>query len=428
MKKFLACACVIFLALVSFFCAFAAEESAPQKERVTLSGIITSVTDADGDGLLDKGGSVGIMLLTGGRAHSVNLTFTEDEFDDMALTSGAEKEVDVSVRAYAVNAVVSAEYLGDAALPGKDYFEKSDEEKIKKCLLDACRKNGEDIADTVLPKGNEVYSTYVSDGENAGALSFSYDEESGTARIIYKGNEYTAAKKIGGKNKIVITESGTALPLSEVKCKIKAVTEGEMLALFGDVDGDGLFDVMDIKSYSAFAPISAEWNAAAGVRGKAFSYVLFDRELRSCVPEGRTFSAKNAEGAGLSLLLANENGEARLFTHALCRNGEGGYTRFVAVRNAKITSAEIADECVKVTFEGGETVILPTAVKEEKAVTVEIFFEVSGEVGSKTVKINSWFGSLAEFYRGNGAATLEGKTATAVFGADGKAVYFEINE
>jgi hypothetical protein len=324
--------------------------------------------------------------------------------------------------------VVSAEYFGFAELLCKDYFRENDTKKIKECMLAACRKNGEDAADTVFPKGNEVYSTYINGGENAEDISFIYDAESGTAKIIYKGNEYTAAKKIGKKNTVVVTESGNVFPLSELGSKIKSVSEGEMLALFGDVDGDGLFDVMDIKSYSSFAPVSAEWNAAAGVRGKALSYLLFDRELRAYVPDGRTFSAKNAEGAGLCLLLANEKGEARLFTPALCKDGAGGYARFGALRNAKIISAETAEESVKVTFEGGQTVLLPTKAKLAGEITAEIFFEVSGKIGAKTVKINSWFNSLAEFYEDNGAESLSGKTATAVFGADGTAVYFEINE
>ena len=199
-----------------------------------------------------------------------------------------------------------------------------------------------------------------------------------------------------------------------------------MLALFGDVDGDGLFDVMDIKSYSSFACVSDEWNAPVGVMGEARSYVLFDRELRAHVPEGRTFSAKNAEGAGLCLLLANEKGEARLFTPALCRAEEGAYARFGAVRNAKITAVQASAENVQVTFEGGETVLLPTKEKMAEEMTAEIFFEVSGVFGAKSVNINAWLGSLAEFYEENGAEALEGKTATAVFTADGNAVYIEI--
>ena len=425
MKKFWVFAAGLIFALLFVFVAAAAEESAPAREMVTLSGIITSATDADGDGVLDEGGSVSLRLFTGGPAYTVELTFTEDEFDDMALSAGEEKDVDVSVRAYAVNAAVSAEYYGEAELLGKDYFSERDVDKIRRCLLAASRGNSGES--TVLPKGNEVYNTYISGGEKAEELSFAYDGESGT-KITYRGTEYTAAKKIGGKNKIVITENGKGFPLSELGGKIKSVSEGEMLALFGDVNGDGLFDVMDIKSYSSFAPISAEWNAAAGVRGKALSYLLFDRELRAYVPDGRTFSAKNAEGAGLYLLLANEKGEARLFTPALCKDSEGGYARFGAVRNAKIISAEAAAESVKVTFEGGKSVLLPTKAKLAGEITTEIFFEVSGKIGAKTVQINSWFSSLAEFYVEKGAASLAGKTATAVFGADGTAVYFEINE
>ena len=201
-----------------------------------------------------------------------------------------------------------------------------------------------------------------------------------------------------------------------------------MLALFGDVDGDGLFDVMDIKSYSAFAPISAEWNAPSGVCGKPLSYVLFDRELCSYVPAGRTFSAKNAEGAGLFLLLANEQGEARLFTPALCRGADGGYTVFGCVRNEEITAVQATAENVLLTFAGGKTLLLPTAEGLAGEVTAEIFFEVSGNIGSKTVKINSWLGSLAGFYEEMGEAALTGKNATAVFTSDGTAVYIEITE
>ncbi len=425
MKKYFVFAAILVFSLVLVFAA-AADESAPVKERITLAGIITDITDIDGDGVLDKGGKAEIMLFL--ENGTVKLAFTEDEFDDMALAAGEEKNVDVSAGAYAVNAVVSAEYFGFAELLGKDYFRENDNKKIKECMLATCRKNGEDTADTVFPKGNEVYSTYINGGENAEDISFIYDAESGTAKIIYKGNEYTAAKKIGKKNTVVVTESGNVFPLSELGSKIKSVSEGEMLALFGDVDGDGRFDVMDIKSYSSVAPVSAEWNAAAGVRGKALSYLLFDKELRAYVPDGRTFSAKNAEGAGLCLLLANEKGEARLFTPALCKDGEGGYARFGALRNAKIISAETAEESVKVTFEGGQTVLLPTKAKLAGEITAEIFFEVSGKIGAKTVKVNSWFNSLAEFYEDNGAESLSGKTATAVFGADGTAVYFEINE
>ena len=396
MKKYFVFAAVLVFSLVLVFAAVA-DESAPVKERITLAGIITDITDIDGDGVLDKGGKAEIMLFL--ENGTVKLAFTEDEFDDMALAAGEEKNVDVSAGAYAVNAVVSAEYFGFAELLGKDYFRENDTKKIKECMLAACRKNGEDAADTVFPKGNEVYSTYINGGENAEDISFIYD-----------------------------AESGNVFPLSELGDKIKSVSEGEMLALFGDVDGDGLFDVMDIKSYSSFAPVSAEWNAAAGVRGKALSYLLFDRELRAYVPDGRTFSAKNAEGAGLCLLLANEKGEARLFTPALCKDGEGGYARFGALRNAKIISAETAEESVKVIFEGGQTVLLPTKAKLAGEITAEIFFEVSGKIGAKTVKINSWFNSLAELYEDNGAESLSGKTATAVFGADGTALYFEINE
>ena len=186
MKKILFCAVLIVFALATCIVA-AAAEGAPVNERLTLTGIITSATDADGDGLLDKGGSLGLRLFTTGMAESVVLTFSEDEFNDMAVTCGEEKAVDVSVRAYAVNAVVSVEYYGKAELLGKDYLEEAEKAKIKSCLLSACRKNGEDVSDTVFPKGNEVCSTYISGGEGSLSPSFSYDEESGKIEFFVHG-------------------------------------------------------------------------------------------------------------------------------------------------------------------------------------------------------------------------------------------------
>ena len=246
---------------------------------------------------------------------------------------------------------------------------------------------------------------------------------------------YTVLKKLapGKKNEIYITENGSTVPLSELESKILNPAEGEMTAHFTDVDGDGLFDFMDIKSRAEFAPLSTEWNAPAGMRGAALSYVLFDAEARISAPYGRTFSARYKEGTGLSVLVASDNGELLFSAEALCYDESAReYVPFTAVRNGKITAAENAGGHVKVTFESGETALLPSPEALAGEIEAEIFFRIEEAVGSKTVNRNSaecpWFGTLAQIYAEGGAEALAGKTATAVFAADGTAIYAEITE
>ena len=429
MKKLLVLFFTVLLSSALIFASYA--EGGKEKQRIPLNAIISSATDIDGDGFLDKTGTVGIKLMVSSPVGYVDLTFSEEEFNDMALTVGDDKSVSTSLGAYSVGSAISIEYYGYPELIEKLFFEASDLSEIKKCLLAACRKNGEDVRDTAVPRGNEVYSTYGASAQPE--IFFSYDTEKDAAKLFYNGTEYTVAKKFGIKNTRFITENGNTFPLSELGSKIKGLAEGEMLALFGDVDGNGLFDIMDIKSYADFSPLCTEWNAAAGVKGAALSYVLFDREVRLSAPSGRIFTAKNAAGAGLSLLIANENGEYLFSAPALCYDGQGAeYVRFGAVRSAKITSAEETAVGVKVIFEGGEEALLPTKQMLAEKMEAKIFFEVRGAIGSKTLTINSqngsWFESLASFYEQNEAVSLVGKTATAVFAADGTAIYAEITE
>jgi hypothetical protein len=429
MKKLLVLFFAVLLSSALIFASYA--EGGKEKQHITLNAIISSATDIDGDGFLDKTGTLGIKLIVSSPVGYVDLAFSEEEFNDMALTVGDDKSVRTSLGAYSVGAAISIEYYGYPELLEKLFFEASDLSEIKKCLLAACRKNGEDVRDTALTHGNEVYSTYGASAQPE--LSFSYNAETDGAKLFYNGTEYTVAKKFGIKNTIFITENGNAFPLSELGSKIKGLAEGEMLALFSDVDGNGLFDVMDIKRYADFSPLCTEWNAAAGVKGAALSYVLFDREVRLSAPSGRAFTAKNAEGAGLSMLITNENGGCLFSAPALCYDGQSGeYIRFGAVRNAKISSSEAKGEHIAVTFESGESVLFPSTEMLAEDMEAELFFEVRGAIGSKTVNINSaecsWFASLARIYAENGADTLAGKTATAVFSADGTAIYVNITD
>ena len=428
MKKFL-----ILLLSFSLFCGLllhvgASESADTENKHLSFTGIIKDATDIDGDGFLDKNGNIEIRIILSGPLKYVDVVFSEKDFSCMAYAEGEEKQVCTRLGSYAENTVVTMEYYGDPSLMEKSIFYECDLDAIKKCFLSACKKNGVDVSDTVFPLGNEIYDSSNSDE----SISLFYDNE-GNVALTYKGESYSVAKKFGIKNTLFITEGGNAFPLSELENKIKSAAEGEMLALFGDIDGDGRFDIMDIKSCYSFAPFSAEWNAAAGAKGAAFSYVLFDREVRLSAPSGRTFSAKNAEGSGLSVAIANEKGEYRFSSPALCYDKHSGeYVRFGAVRSAKITDAEETETGVKVTFEGGEEILLPTAQMLTEEMETELFFEVSGAIGSKTLTINSkngsWYSSLASFYEQNGSASLEGKTATAVFAADGTAIYVEINE
>jgi len=432
MKKFLysfSLFALIFFALTSPLAA--GSESVEQKESLLFTGVVGSATDINSDGILDGDGEISVKIFTGGPAGFITLTFSEKEFSEMASEKTADGCVSTAVDSYAVGAVLSLEYYGYAEATEKDYFTASDVEKVKKGFIAAAVKNK---SGTVFPRRNEVYDSYEISGEKE-SISVSYDEASGNAVLFYGGEEYTVAKKYtyGRKNTIVITERGNTFPLSELESKIKSLTEGEMLALFGDIDGDGLFDIMDIKSYSTFAPLSAEWNAPAGIYGAAFSYVLFDAEARISSPDGRTFSARCKVGAGLSVLIADEKGKYRFSAPALCKcEGKDEYARFGAVRNGKITAAEDAGEYILITFESGEEVLFPSAERLTRGISTEIFFEASGAVSSKTVNINkgesSWFYSLAQFYAKHGAGEFTGKTATAVFAADGTAVYADITE
>jgi hypothetical protein len=64
--------------------------------------------------------------------------------------------------------------------------------------------------------------------------------------------------------------------------------------------------------------------------------------------------------------------------------------------------------------------------------SAELFYNLNGAEGSVSVLINSpessWFSSLAVFYSENGAGAekLAGKRLTAAFGAEGHAIFAEI--
>ncbi len=439
-KSLFKTALFIFLALL--FCAtcygFAAEES---EESIYFKGIITSVTDIDGDGVLDKGGYAEIMLMVESPARFVDLRFSEKDFCNMT----GEQSVSTSTGSYALNTVLRMEYYGDDEITKKDYFSESDIEKIELGFSEACFiTNGKKQPyprKTVVPEGNEIYSTYIVGGEipkesTEANLSYVYNEESGEARLFYKSVEYTVVTKLFKKaeNPIVITENGKPLSFSEIGNKIKSFGEGEFLALFGDIDGDGIFEIMDIKKYCSFAPISSEWSAYAGIKGEAFSYVLFDKKVRISAPLGRTFSAVNSEGAGLSMAVADESGEYRFSAPLFCYNEkEEKYASFEAVRGEKIISAEAAGEYIKVNFESGRSALFPGESKlADKNMTANFFYFANKELCSQAVLINkaecSWFASLAKLYSESGADSLTGKTVTAVFGSDGAAVYIEITQ
>ena len=424
--------------LAVLFCAacrgFAAKE---EEESLYFKGIITSVTDIDGDGMLDKGGYAEIMLLVESPARFVSLRFSEEDFRNMI----GEHSVCTRTGTYAVNTVLRMEYYGDGEITKKDYFSESDTKKIELGFAKACFiKDGKETLSprkTVTPEGNEIYSTYATDGEPSSEnLSYVYNAESGEAKLFYKETEYTVVTRLFKKaeNPIVITENGKPISFSEIGGKIKALGEGEMTALFGDIDGDGIFEIMDIKKYSAFAPLSPEWNAGAGIKGEAFSYVLFDKKVRLYAPTGRTFSASHSEGTGLSLAIADESGEYRFSAPLLCYNkAEERYQSFEAVRGEKITSAEAEGESIKVTFESGKSALFPGAEKlADRSMEAEFFYFSGKEHISVSALINkeecSWFASLAKLYAENGADSLTGKSVTAVFGADGTAIYAEIIE
>ena len=419
MKRIL-CFVLLFALIFSALALPLTAAEAEKKEKLTFTGIVSSAADADGDGFIDVGGEVRVRIFTGGAAGSVTLSFSEAELADMA---GAESG-SLGVLA---GTVMKLDYYGYASLTSKDYFTESDLEKVKGGFLAAAIKN-EGGSAFLLPF--EVYSTRAEQK----SLSVSYDGEGG-AKLFYDGEEYTVLKKPAGgnKNEIFITERGNAFPLSELESKIPNPAEGEMTAHLTDADGDGLFDFMDIKSRAEYAPLSAEWNAPAGVRGAALSYVLFDAEARISAPYGRTFSARHKDGAGLSVLVASDKGELLFSAEALCYDGSRKeYVPFTAVRNGKITAAENSGGHVKVTFESGETALLPSPEALAGEIEAEIFFRMEEAVGSKTVNINSaecpWFGTLAQIYAEGGAEALAGKTATAVFAADGTAVYADITE
>lgn len=432
MKKFL----YFFLLFALLSCtlilplAAGSEGDTARKQSILFRGTVTYAEDIDRDGILDGDGEIRIKIFVESPVGFITLSFSESEFSDMAGVKAEGGHVSIAVDAYTVGAVLMLEYYGYRDVTEKDYFTEADLLKIKNGFLTAARKSE---SGSVLLLGGEVYDTYKS--EEKKNISVVYNEKSGSAVLYYGGMEYNVVKKLGAEviNPIVITENGNNFPISELESKIKSAADGEMLALFSDTNGDGIFDTMDIKSYSEFAPLSAEWNAPAGIAGEAFSYVLFDREARISSPDERTFSSKYSKGTGLSVLIANEKGEICFSSPALCYDSESEkYVRFNAVRSSKITFAEAEGEYIRVTFEGGESVLLPSPEILSGDISAEIFFEASGTVGSKTVNVNcgenSWFYSLARFYEAHGASALAGKTATAVFGADGKAVYAEIAE
>ena len=441
------------LAIGLLFCsafamfAFGAEEK-NGAESTVCTGIIVSATDINGDSVLDGGGKIEIKLFLESRAGEVTLSFTEEEFCALALTFGEEKKVNLAVggNGYAVNTVLSMEYYGELSLLENESFTAAQKRALKRGFAAAQRKKG---SATVLPSGNEVYSTYLSLDIGGRAelcpkaaqsgFSAEYDAATDTAKITYRGVTYTAAKRLGGaqENPLVVTENGEPLAFSEICTRVKSLAEGEMLALFGDtVQNEGeeerVFELLDLKKSRDFAPVSEEFNPCTGVCGKEYSYVLFDSEARMSVPYGRTFSARKAEGAGLCLVLcAAEASGYYESASALCFDAEKGeYVSFVAVHGEKVMSAKENGDYVEVTFESGKSALLPgKALLENKEMSAELFYELYGFLGSKSVKINaeqsSWFASLAKLY-GDGAS-LEGAKLTVVFGADGKALYAEVN-
>ena len=458
MKKFYAL--VILVLMLVFSCAFAGFSAASAEAESTaeseppkptfgtayFKGIISAVTDTNEDGLLDAGGKAEIKLLLASPAGYVNLSFSESEFDGMALTEGENANVCTEVGAYCVNAVVSMEYYGDFTVFEKAYFTKEDIEKIENGFISAALGKGEA---TVLPEGNEVYSTYLSTAEGKKAelyesaldagFAFEYNAESGKATLCYRGVKYTLAKKLGAsaENPILVTENGKPIPFAEVEVKLKSLAEGEMLALFGDLtpeEGGEVpkFELLDIKSTRPFAPVSEIFGAHSALKGEARSYVLFDREVRAYVPHGRAFCSRVAEGAGLALVLS------------ACEPGAGYYENvklyksasleaFTLIRGEKITAAQNEGEYIRVMLESGKTALLPgAAMLENTEMTAELFYELGGSIGSVNVRVNaegsSWFSSLINALGkgGEAAESLIGLRLTAALGEGEHAVFAEI--
>lgn len=426
--------------------AFGAEEQ-NGAESTVCTGVIASATDINGDSVLDGGGKIEIKLFLESRAREVTLSFTEAEFCALALTFGEEKKVNLAVGdGYAVNTVLSMEYYGELSLLESESFTAAQKRALKRGFAAAQRRKG---SATVLPSGNEVYSTYLSLDLGGRAelcpkaaqsgFSAEYDAATDTAKITYRGVTYTAAKRLGGaqENPLVVTENGAPLAFSEICTRVKSLAEGEMLALFGDtVQNEGeeerVFELLDLKKSRDFAPISEEFNPGTGACGKVYSYVIFDSEARMSVPYGRAFSARKAEGAGLCLVLCAADASGYYESApALCFDAvKGEYVPFGAVRGEKVTAAKEKGDYVEVTFESGKSALLPgKELLENREMSAEIFYELHGFLGAKSVKINaeqsSWFATLAELY-GDGAS-LEGAKLTVVFGADGKALYAEVN-
>ena len=444
MKKFFAiasCAAALILIFCAVFGVFAASAEFETPEYGKLKGIVAKVTDMNGDGVLDSGGKIEIKIISPGGV--AVLSFSESEFDDIALSSGKNKNVSVGAEAYAVNAVVELEFFGRLSLlSGADISENAVE--IKEGVFSAFRKNGG--APAVLPRGNEVYSTFltVDEGKRAelpseaasAGLAFYFDGQKGSAEVVYRGVTYTAVKKLGesnAENPLVVTANGEALGFAELRAYAKSFAQGEMLALFGDMDGGGekqVFELLDFKKARAFAPVSAEFNPVSGEKGEAFSYVLFDSEARSSVPAGRVFSVRRAEGAGLSLVLASKEPGAGYYENVKVYVS-ASLEEFEYVRGEQITGAQNEGDFVKVTLASGKTVLLPgKSALENREMRADFYYTLGGSTGFQTAHINraesSWFSSLEAFFAVNEANELAGKSLTAVFGEGGRAVYAEI--
>jgi hypothetical protein len=453
MKRFSA-VILISLLLTALLCAalsgFAADEGEPKEESAVYKGIVAFATDMDSDGFLDNGGKIEINLVLPGGKGLCNLTFSKSDFAEIAVSSGAKKNVSLAAgtaEGYAVNTVVDMHFYGFTSVFDGEITE-SKKEEIKKGFAFAA-KNGEA---SVLPTGNELYSTYLltDSGKKAAlpkeaasaAFSFRYNEGKGSAELSYRGVTYTVVKKLINndvENPIVITVNGKAASPAETEDFLLNFAEGEIEVLFGDLENEAdgqIFELADIRSARAFAPVSAELNALSGKRDEAFSYVLFDREVRFGLPCGYAFSAREAEGAGLNIVLCTLEAGAGYYESArlFCRSPKSGECEEIEyARGEKITDAKREGEFVRVALESGKSLLLPSkSALENREMSAELFYNLNGAEGSVSVIINSpessWFSSLAIFYSENGAGAekLAGKRLTAAFDAEGHAIFAEI--
>ena len=406
-----------------------------------LTGVITG-PDAELDVLGNE--NVTVVIYVGGDSR-VEVSFTAEEFKNMAITTDGKVDLTTGENGYEVNTVVSVKYYGDLSVIKKSADRLTEKEiaEIRAGILEA--SDGEV---SIIPvSGYSVYDTYLVNVQGQTPVlseknKVTFDKE--THKLTYRGVVYTIASsedEVSG-NKLVARINGLEISPEKFAEAFKNLAEGEVKLIFCDSvkeEGTAVYESVEVVSCRAFASLHVGLNDVRN-NGKIYSYILYKKSIINSSASDISIMGNDANG--LMIALFNDPADGKhypFYKYVDIYSAANSTASFKTVKGIieKVEMSEV-EGYYEVTV-SGKKILIPTADGLENAINTEFFYNVDGDWASATININtnysnsneykSWFKDLESAYSimKNDMEQLVAKQVEVVYSrTDGKAVYVSV--